>query len=306
MVSAASSTIAIELANFLEQPAQTMEDKDIRGSGDRAEVRYQTLTHENVIVCGRAGITKEILWARDIKSDGLVCLAAEVRLTVHFCQMQNITVAVAAHDSGLQLDSYQQGQLQDLIHHADVRFLAGEFVGDLELLLGGMRQSFTVNLAAWEVWEVTPAVAGKAESYICRPLYIFVVGPVKSVKTLPIRNDSPSNMGRSAETNKDFNFPQGLQWAKLKKQFSPAIPVVTGNDERDDTRGWAPLPLVKQKQNLKQQQHTTKLSIFCEGSKKRRAPDKEDARHRKAMDRYYRAPTATLEPTGTTPVATPW
>ena len=30
MVSAASSTIAIELANFLEQPAQTMEDKYIR------------------------------------------------------------------------------------------------------------------------------------------------------------------------------------------------------------------------------------------------------------------------------------
>ena len=189
MVSAASSTIATELANFLEQPAQTMEDKNIRGSGDKAEdrpeVRYQTLTHENVIVCGRAGITKDVLWARDIKSDGLVCLAAEVRLPVHFCQMQNITVAVAAHDSGLQLDSYQQGQLQDLIHHADVRFLAGEFVGDLELLLGGMRQSFTVNLAAWQVWEVTPAVAGKAESYVCKPFYLFVVGPVNSVKTLP-------------------------------------------------------------------------------------------------------------------------
>ena len=141
-------------------------------------------------------------------------------------------------------------------------------------------------------------MAGKAESYICRPLYIFMVGPAKSVKTLLTGNDRPSNMGRSAETNKDFNFPQGLQWAKLKKQFSPAIPVVTGNDERDDTRGWAPLPLVKQKQNLKQQQHTTKLSIFCEGSKKRRAPDKEDARHRKAIDRYYRAQHPRWNPWG--------
>ena len=84
-----------------------------------------------------------------------------------------------------------------------------------------MRQSFTVNLAAWEVWEVTPAMAEKAESYICKPLYIFVVGPVDSVKTLPTGNDSPLNMGRSAKTNKDFNFPKGLQWAKLKKQFSP-------------------------------------------------------------------------------------
>ena len=296
LVTCATSEAATTLIARLKEPAPTT----IRGGGDKQKnVGYVTASYENLIVAGRSGYVKSVEAKQMEPAAVWNYIVAELKFSVHFCQMMQLSVAVAAPTPECVSQSTIQPDPEDVlsaleksIASENVRLVAGQFIGQLDMILGHMRREVDVNVAAWTPFrdvpvEVKPAVAGESRRtrYGSDPGYIFVVGPVQKNTpwrpgdlAVPVRWVPPRRKQMWSTT-----FPTDT-WGNLMNKYVPWKPVVTGCET---TRGWTPMPSMKQKPMKVQLHDTYKLSVYSTG-KSRRSKAKVTLRGYAAQKRWSR------------------
>ena len=86
---------------------------------------------------------------------------------------------------------------------------------------------------------------------------IFALGPVSKIKTHP--QDAPERIRETLST-KDTAWPQ-LSWEYLTEMLAPETPGRRGSGELS-SRHWTELAPIKQKEVLRCEPGTTKLSMF--------------------------------------------
>ena len=146
-----------------------------------------------------------------------------------------------------------------------------------------------IRVAAWKPCQLRPAVAGVRTHYGAMPYYVFVIGPVQAANLVP-KDFVALPVLDAGESQHLALEPIGHSWV----YFVDKCACTRGG--ADETRGWAPLPALKQKTVKVFVPSTVKLSLFREGRKSRLTFEKVEERRGKAMKRYDKNPSATWKP----------
>ena len=282
------------LTELLTRPPCVGSSDGDRGGGERPELEYLCARWGSLLIAGRKGIVKNVAPGSGEEVGTYDCFSSHVSFNVPFHGMLAISVAVAACRPmflrGKKAEVYcpmkpvETVRLRELLLETNVRVLGANLHGPLQPFLDYMRPHISIQVGAWHPWTYChQPPTGPWTNYV-KPAYIFVQGPVASVKPRRAFNDVEVVKGPLPEAFVDFMFPMETAWSTL------ADGVLSNEGCRGDgnqTIDWPALPDVHQKSPHCILNGTTKLSIFC-CTKSRRSEAATEQRRQASKEKLQR------------------
>ena len=303
LASCGNLEVAAKLSELLHRPPNDSH----RGSGERPEIQYECSRYFNLLIAGRVGIVKNVAPGSGEPVGAYDCFSTHVSFSVPFGGMLDISVAVAAcrptfirgRKSGryCPIKPEETIRLGELLLDTNVRVLGANLHGPLHTFLDTMRQSIPIQVAAWHPWtHCPPGSTGPWSNYV-KPAYIFVPGPVASVKARRAFGEVEVVDGALPAEMVDFMFPDDICWQTtadeiLKNTYcrGDGDTLLCRRGDGDTTIDWPTLPDISQKAPHCILDGTTKLSIFsCTSARRSEAATvlrkEKKQRNRSAKDK---------------------